>query len=421
MPVVTDELPALLHPFARPAAPAGSFVSIVAGSGAEVVDADGRRYVDALASLWYCQVGHGRPEIGAAVARQLSALEAFHLFDRFTNPGAEALAERLAELAPMPAARVFLTSGGSEAIESAVKLARAAQAAAGHPERTVVIGREPSYHGVTYAAMSLTGLAPNREGFGPMLPDVVRVPKDDLGALDVVAAEWPGRVAAVVAEPVVGAGGVYPPAPGYLAGLRAWCDRHGAYLLLDEVICGFGRLGRWWGAEHYGVEPDLVTFAKGVTSGYVPVGGVLVGRRVREPLEADRDFVLRHGHTYAGHPVGMAAALANLDLLEAEKLAERAPAIGARLGPGLAEMVDGDAVVGLRGDEGIWALALGPGVDATAVRDALLEEGVIARPIGRDTLAFCPPLVVSDAELDRCLEGAARAVARVAARRAAAP
>lgn len=406
-------LPSLLHPFARPAAARDSFVEIVAGQGAEVVDAAGRRYVDALGSLWYCNVGHGRPEIGEAVLAQMRQLEVFHTFDRFTNPVAEALAERLSGLAPMEGARVFLASGGSEAVETAIKLARLAQDLAGHPERTVIVSRRPSYHGVTYGAMTATGLPVNQRGFGPLLPDVVQVPHDDLEALDQLAEGVQGRVAAVIAEPVVGAGGVHPPRPGYLAGLRERCDRWGAYLVLDEVICGFGRLGAWWGAVHFGVRPDLVTFAKGVTSGYLPLGGVLVGQTVRGPLEADPATVLRHGYTYSGHPTTAAAALANLDLVEEEGLLTRAPGIAGRLGAGLAGLVDGEHVLECRGTQGIWALGLAPHLDAPVVRDALLAHGVIARPIGSSTLAFCPPLVVTDPQMDRCVQGTAAALADV--------
>ncbi len=411
-----SDVPHLLHAYSRPAAGRSGFVDIVAGDGAEVVDSTGRRYVDALGSLWYCNVGHGRREIGDAVVEQMRRLEVFHTFDRFTNRPAESLAERLSGLAPMPDARVFLTSGGSEAVETAVKLARVAQAWGGHPERTVVVSRKPSYHGVTYAALSATGIPANQAGFGPLLPDVVQVPYDDLDALDRVGREHEGRVAAVIAEPVVGAGGVLPPPEGYLGGVRERCDRWGAYLISDEVICGFGRLGRWWGAEHYGVRPDLVTFAKGVTSGYLPLGGVLVGAAVREALEADEDAVLRHGYTYGGHPTAAAAALANLDLIDREGLLGRAPVIGERLGAGLGSLVDGEQVLGHRGTQGIWAIELGDDLPAAAVRDAMLDHGVIARPIGSSTLAYCPPLVVADEQMDRCVEATRLGVAQVRSR-----
>lgn len=407
-------LPAQLHPFARPAATAASFVTIVAGEGATVIDDRGRRYVDGLASLWYCQVGHGRAEIADAVAAQCRRLAGFHTFDRFANQPAEELCARLVALAPMEGTRVFLAGSGSEAVESAIKLARLAHVQSGHPERTLIVSRRPSYHGVTYGAMSATGIPANQEGWGPMLTDVVQVDGDDLDELDALLASSSGRLAAIIAEPVVGAAGVFPPAPGYLQGLRQRCDRHGGLLILDEVICGCGRLGSWWGAQRYGVRPDLVSFAKGVTSGYQPVGGVLVGPAVRHALEGDPALVLRHGNTYSGHPAGAAAALVNLDIIAGEGLLERAGHIGAALADGLGGLVDGERVAGLRGDGGIWALALGPSTDAVAVRDAMLARGVIVRPIGTSTVAFCPPLVISDAELDRCVEVAGEAVAEVA-------
>ncbi|HEX3792972.1 MAG TPA: aminotransferase class III-fold pyridoxal phosphate-dependent enzyme [Acidimicrobiales bacterium] len=403
-------LPSLLHPFARPAAPRGAFVDIVAGQGAEVTDARGATYVDALGSLWYCNIGHGRTEIAEAVADQMRRLEVFHTFDRFTNPAADALADRLVGLAPMPEARVFLTSGGSESVETAIKLARIAHVQAGQPERTVIVSRKPSYHGVTYGAMSATGLPGNQAGFGPLLPDVIQIPYDDLTALDELPEEVQGRIAAVIAEPVIGAGGVYPPPPGYLAGLRERCDRLGAYLIFDEVICGFGRLGAWFAAEHFGVRPDMVTFAKGVTSGYLPLGGVLVGPAVRAPLESDPEFVLKHGYTYSGHPLPAAAALANLDIIENEGLLQRAKVIGERLGEGLATLVDGESVTGVRGTMGVWAIELAPQLDAPTVRNRLLDFGVIARPVGTSVLAYCPPLVITDEQMDRCVEGTKNAL-----------
>jgi putrescine aminotransferase len=409
-------LPSLLHPFARPGAPREVFVDIVAGSGAEVTDAKGNVYVDALGSLWYCNVGHGRPEIAEAVAAQMRRLEVFHTFDRFTNPRADELADRLVALAPMPGARVFLTSGGSESVDTALKLARIAQAQAGHPERTVGVSRTPSYHGVTYGAMSLTGLPGNRQGFGPLVPDVVQIPYDDSGALDQLVEATEGRIAAVIAEPVVGAGGVYPPPAGYLAALREWCDRTGAFLIFDEVICGFGRLGEWWAAEHFGVQPDMVTFAKGVTSGYLPLGGVVVGPAVRAPLESDAEFVFKHGYTYSGHPLPAAAAMANLDIIEREGLLAKAEGIGQTLGKGLGDLVDGEHVIGVRGTMGIWAIEFAPGLDAPAVRDALLDFGVIARPIGNTVLAYCPPLVITDDQMDRCVDGTQRAIKSVVGR-----
>lgn len=405
--MTSSDVPAFLHPYAPPARTADGFVRIVEGRGSVVVDDRGNEYIDGLGSLWYCQVGHGRPEIIDAITSQLTKLAAYQTFDRFTNAPADALCERLAEIAPMPDARVFLTTGGSESVETALKLARLAHYVGGQPERTLVVSRTPSYHGVNYGGMTATGLPLNREGFGPLLPDVVHVPYDDLDALDAVIAERGNELAAVIAEPVVGAGGVLPPPAGYLQGLRDRCDATGAFLILDEVICGFGRLGQWFGAEHYGVVPDLVTFAKGVTSGYQPVGGVLVGRRVREPLESDPAFMLRHGYTYTGHPTACAAGVANLEVIASESLAERAPKIGARLSEGLRQI---DALRDVRGDGAMWAAVLPDGTDASAVRDRMLERGVICRPLGTDAIAFCPPLVITDDQLDRCVEALLGAV-----------
>jgi len=246
--------------------------------------------------------------------------------------------------------------------------------------------------------MALTGLPLNRAGFGAGLADVVQVPKDDLAAVREVLQRLPGQVAAVFAEPVIGAGGVWPPAHGYLTGLRALCDQAGAHLVLDEVICGFGRLGSTF--DHFGARPDLTTFAKGVTSGYVPLGGVLVAPSVHEPLAADPSFVLRHGYTYSGHAAGCAAALACLDVTESEGLLERAALIGARLAPQLESLRDDGLVADVRGLGALWAVGVPDGVDPVAVRDRVLELGVVVRPIAPSTLAICPPLVIGDDDLD---------------------
>ena len=394
-------VPAFLHPFARPAAT--DFTTIVRGQGAAVWDADGNRYVDALASLWFCGIGHGRAEVADAVAAQMRDIAAFHAFDRFTTPAADALCERLAALAPMTDARVFLTSSGSEAVDSAMKLARAAFAAGGEPDRTIVVGRRHAYHGVTYGGLSAQGLPLNKEGFGPLLDQVVQVDHESTDEVGALFEQQGDRIAMVIAEPVIGAGGVIPPAPGYLERLRQLCDAYGALLCFDEVICGFGRLGAWWGSERYGITPDLVTFAKGLTSGYVPLGGVLVGRAARERLEADPGFVLRHGHTYSGHATACAAAMAVLGVLERDGLPGRAAHIGDVLGGGLAGLVEEGFLAGARGDHAIWAALLDDGLDAVRVRDELMARGVIARALGGSTVAFCPPLMIEDDDLEQCV------------------
>jgi putrescine aminotransferase len=397
-----------LHPFARPTRE--SFITIARGDGAVLWDTDGNEYLDAMASLWYCAVGHGRREIGDAVAAQIGELAAYSCFDPFTNGPADRLAEHLVSLTTMPEARAFFCGSGSEAVDTAMKLARLAHVLAGHPERSLIISRTRGYHGTNYGGTSAQGIAPNREGWGPLVPGVVQVPGDDIEALSVLMAERSGEVAAVIAEPVQGAGGVFPPPPGYLADLRRLCDQHGALLVFDEVITGFGRLGTWFAAEHYGVTPDLTTFAKAVTSGYQPLGGVLVGRAVRDALERDDTFLLRHGYTYSGHPAACAAALVNLDIIERERLLHEAVRIGDRLGTGLRSLAADGAIAAARGEVAVWAAVLRPDQDPVAVRDRMLALGVITRAIGTDTCTFCPPLVTTDAQIDRIVDALASAV-----------
>ncbi len=404
--------PAFLHPFAKPAAARSDFIEIVRGEGAIVFDAPGNRYVDAMASLWYCQVGHGRAEIAEATADQMRRLGGFHCFEKFTNEPADELAVELSALAPMPGARVFFTDSGSESVETAMKMARVAHFQAGHPEKQIIISRQTSYHGVNYGGTTATGLAANRVGYGELLADVIQVPQHDLDAVGAICATNAGRIAAIITEPVQGAGGVHPPHDGYLEGLRALADQQGAFLIFDEVICGFGRLGTWFGGGKFNVRPDMITFAKGVTSGYAPLGGVLVGEAVRAPLEADPSFILRHGYTYSGHPSACAAGLANLKLMRAENLVERANHIGEKLGPGLNRLREQGLVTDVRGLAGIWGVTLPEGMNNMVVRDWMLtygdgRRGVIPRPIpgaGGGYLAFCPPLVIEDADLDLILE-----------------
>jgi len=391
-----------LHPFARPAR--SEFLRIVRGEGAFVFDERGMRYVDAMASLWYMNVGHGHPEMIESITRQLRKLASYHSYEPFTNEPAEELAARIAEIAPMERPRVFFTSSGSESVDAAIKLARSAQIRARHPERVLIVSREHGYHGTTYGGTSAQGLPANQQGFGPLVPGFVHIPNNDLAAAETTFARHRGEIAAVIAEPVQGAGGVYPPAPGLLDGLRRLCDQHGAYLILDEVICGFGRLGAWFGAERFGVRPDLVTFAKGVSSGYIPLGGVIVSRAICEVLEADESFVLRHGHTYSGHPTACAAGLAALTITRREGLLERALHVGKRLEDGLRSLVRQGLLAEVRGDGAVWAAALLPGRDSVAVRDAMLQAGVIVRAVNATTIAFCPPLVIGDAEIDSCTE-----------------
>lgn len=393
--------PAFLHPFAPPRK--SDFIRIVGGEGSVVWDDTGNRYIDGMASLWYMSVGHGHPVMVEAIARQAATLAAYHTFDPFTNEPSESLAEKILELSPFPTGRVFFAGSGSEAVDTAMKIARVAQREAGRSERTIIVSRENGYHGVNFGGTSAQGIPANREGWGPLVGDVVTVPGRDVEAVARVFAERGDTVAAVLTEPLQGAGGVFPPPDGYLAGLRRLCDTHGAYLVFDEVISGFGRLGSWFAAQHYGVVPDMITFAKAVTSGYVPLGGVVLGPAVAAALAANDGFVLRHGYTYSGHPLATAAGLAALGIHEEEGLVARATHIGARLSDGLRALHADGLVSEVRGEGGVWAVGLTDGRDAPAVRDAALGLGVIVRPIGT-SLAMCPPLVISDAELDRIVD-----------------
>lgn len=391
-----------LHPFAPPTRDRDDFVTIVGGDGAVVYDSEGNGYIDAMASLWYMNVGFGNQEIAAALAEQAATLAAFHTFSTFTNEPAEALAARVAGLSPFADPRVFFCSSGSEAVDTALKLARAAQAQGGSPERVVILSRERAYHGVNYGGTSISGLPVNQGGFGPFVGSTVLVDPDDVGKLEATFAAYPGEVAAVITEPVQGAGGVFPPPDGYLHGLRELCDANGAFLIFDEVITGFGRLGTWFAAQRFGVQPDLITFAKGVTSGYVPMGGVIVGEAVRQRLEADEDFVLTHGYTYSGHPVAAAAGLKTLEIMERDDLLARVPMIEERLGGGLVGMGEAGLLPAVRGIGGMWAVETPAGLDATLVAERMRSRGVIARP-AYGSLIFCPPLVITEAQLDETL------------------
>jgi adenosylmethionine-8-amino-7-oxononanoate aminotransferase len=307
---------------------------------------------------------------------------------------------------------VLFTTGGSEAVDGALKLARVAHQATGDGGRTVILGRHFAYHGVMFGGISAGGLPANRQAFGPLLPDFGQVDRDSLQAMrDEVAYQGPGRIAAIVAEPVIGAGGVFPPGEGYLEGLRELCDDAGAFLIFDEVITGFGRLGSWFGAQHYGVTPDLLTFAKAVTSGYLPLGGVFVGPAVRERLEANPSFLLTHGTTYAGHPSCCAAGLANLAILRDEDLPARAADAGRRLRAGLDGLADRPGVREIRGEGLVQAIGLEAPLTAMDLAEALLTRGVVGRAIPyANTVAFSPPLVISDDEVDELVAAAGAAL-----------
>jgi adenosylmethionine-8-amino-7-oxononanoate aminotransferase len=393
----------LWHPFADMAAVRSAELVLERGEDVWVFDTEGRRYFDGTAALWYANVGHGREEIVEAVAAQMRRLEAYSTFGDFANPPALELASLLADLAPMEDARVFFGSGGGDGIDAAVKLARRYFLETGEPDRLHVISRTNSYHGTHGYGTSIGGIPANTTGWGRLAPDASQVPHDSVEALeaeiDRVGAE---RVAAVFAEPVIGAGGVYPPVPGYLEGLARLAHDAGALFVCDSVICGFGRLGTWYGIERFDAAPDMVVFAKGVTSGYQPLGGVVVSGRVAEPFfAAPGGPMFRHGATYAGHPAACAAGLANCAILERDGLLTRGRDLEGDLLAALSPLAEHDLVSEVRGGMGLLAaveiapdaLERQPGLHF-AVAAGARERGVLVRPLGSG-VATSPPLTAT--------------------------
>jgi putrescine---pyruvate transaminase len=392
----------LWHPFADMGQVRSAELVIERGEDVWVWDREGRRYLDATASLWYANVGHGRHEIADAVAAQMGRLESYSAFGDFANEPALELAEMLTDLAPMPS-RVFLGSGGGDAIDTAAKLARRYWFELGEPERTVLFSRTAGYHGTHGFGTALAGIPANREGFGDQVK-TVQVAHDSLEAMEAeIERVGAQRVAAVFVEPVIGAGGVYPPLPGYMEGLAALCARTGVLLVIDSVICGFGRLGTWFGVERWEVEPAMIVFAKGVTSGYLPLGGVLVSEQVAEPVwRAPGGPVLRHGQTYSAQATCCAAALANIALLARDGLLERGRQLERPLLDALAPLTAHETVAEVRGGVGLLAaveltgevLERRPDAIAVLTRE-VREHGVLIRPLGK-AIAVSPPLTVDE-------------------------
>src|SRR5262245_3610935 len=298
----------------------GAEFVIARGEGALVWDVDGREYLDATAGLWFANVGHGRAEIAAAAAEQMTLLAAHHTFGDVANEPARELADRVAALAPLDDAAVFFGSGGSDAVDTAGKIARRYWSLLGQPERQVILSRQFGYHGMHAYGTSLGGIAANQEGLGTLVEGVLVVPNDDPDELEAALDRLGSRAAAFIGEPVIGAGGVIPPPDGYWPAVERILRERGVLFIADEVICGFGRLGRWFGVERYGVTPDLITCAKGLTSGYMPLGAVIASGQVRAPFWEHGAPPFRHGYTYSGHAAACAVGLANLDILEREGL-----------------------------------------------------------------------------------------------------
>ena len=377
----------------------GNMPVIVRGSGQYVYDNRGKRYLDGLSGLFVSQIGHGRAEVAEAGARQATELAYFPLWS-YAHPRAIELAERLGALAPGQLNRVFFTTSGSEAVESAWKLAKQYFKTIGQPGRYKVISRDIAYHGTSMGALAITGLPGIKEPFEPMAPGGVRVPNTNFyRAPDFVASdletfgrwaadeigraierEGPESVAAVFLEPVQNSGGCFPQPPGYFARVREICDRHGVLLVSDEVICAFGRLGYYFGSQRYGYQPDIITFAKGVTSGYSPLGGMMVSDALMEPFGSGREDIsgfesprraghtqgrgpsgtatFLHGVTFAGHPVSAAVALANLDVFEKEDLLGNVRANEGAFRATLEKLGDLPVVGDVRGDGYFYGIEL---------------------------------------------------------------
>lgn len=397
--------------------------------------ADRRAVLDGAAGLWCCNAGHNRDPIVAAIKRAAAQLDYAPAF-QFAHPQAFAVASRIAALAPADLDCLFFCNSGSEAVDTALKIALAYHNVRGEGARTRLIGRERAYHGVGFGGISVGGIANNRKFFGTLLAGVDHLPatysrehqafvagEPDWGAhladdLErIVALHDAATIAAVIVEPMAGSTGVLPPPRGYLERLRTICDRHGILLIFDEVITGFGRLGCAFAAERYGVTPDLITFAKGVTSGAVPMGGVIARRPIHDAFMRgpEQSIELFHGYTYSAHPLACAAALAALDLYRDEKLFERARKI---------EPLFADAAMTLKGLPGVLdirTVGLAAGIDLApragangargyeAMDRAFRDEDLLIRVSG-DTLAVCPPLIVSEAQIGQIFDNLARVI-----------
>ena len=416
---------------------------IVRGSGQYVYDTRGKRYLDGLSGLFVSQIGHGRAEVAEAGARQATELAYFPLWS-YAHPRAIELAERLAALAPGDLNRVFFTTSGSEAVESAWKMAKQYFRAIGQPSRYKVLSRAIAYHGTSMGALAITGLPGIKAPFEPLPPGGVRVPNtnfyrapgfvaDDLNAFGRWAAdeierailrEGPDSVAAIYLEPVQNSGGCFPPPPGYFQRVRSICDRYGVLLVSDEVICAFGRLGYYFGSERYGYQPDIITFAKGVTSGYSPLGGMIVRDHLAEPFMSGHATFL-HGITFAGHPVSAAVALANLDVFERDNLLGNVRANESGFRATLEKLLDLPIVGDVRGAGYFYGIEL---VKDKATKEtfdddeserllrgflshALFDAGLVCRADDRGdpVIQLAPPLICTQEHFDE-IEQILRAV-----------
>ena len=390
------------HPFAEMSKVKLDPFVVDRGEGIYVFDESGNRYLDAASSLWYMNVGYGRDEIIEAMDAQARKLPAFHTFiDYATRPPLE-LAARIAAVSPDPDSKVFFGSGGSDAVDTAAKMARRYFNAIGQPDRTVFISREWAYHGMHPYGTSLGGLAPNADGYGgELVADVVHVPHDDADAVDkAIEHAGPERIAGIFVEPVIGAGGIRPVPVEYLQTIQRSVREAGGLYISDEVITGFGRAGtHWFAATKFGLEPDLLTFAKGVTCGYAPLGGVVAAPHIAEPFFEQPGLIFRHGYTYSGHSTACVAGLAVMEIIEREGLLQRTEELEDEIYQALLVLEDLDVVDHIR--RGVGALAaiqLKVGEDETLparAAAACRENGVITRAIAGGGLQVSPPFIMT--------------------------
>ena len=396
---------ALWQPQAQMSTALANRVTIVAGEGSWLETDQGVRLLDATAGLWHANVGHGRETIALAAAEQMRKLETYHTFGTYVNDQAVSLADRVAQLTPIDDAKVFFVSGGSDAIDTAAKLARRFWQLQGQTNKRIIISREWAYHGLHGFGTSIGGIPYNREGYGSesLIPETARVPANDADALEAeILTLGPDRVAAVFAEPIIGTGGVILPAPGYLQRVDQLCREHDILFVADEVITGFGRTGEMFATTLYELSPDMMIVAKGITSGYAPLGGVLIAPRLWEPFFADDAPIFRHGVTYSGHATACAVAHANLDVLESERLVQRVAELAPVLEQAMEPLAKHPLVTEVRTGTGLLAgVQLAPEVDGPTIARACLESQVIVRIITNNTIQISPPFVIEEGELWR--------------------
>ena len=390
------------------------------GEGAILWDVRGTRYIDGLSCFWNVNVGHGRKELAEAAARQMEQLAFVNSYAGSSNPPAITLAARVAALAQDSLNTVFFTTGGGESNDTAFKTARFYWALKGQPEKTKIISRINGYHGTTLGATSATELPAFHPRFGPPVPGFLHVPAMDPEALrETIEREGAETVAAIIGEPVQGAGGVYPPPDDYFPRVRRICDDYDVLFIADEVITGFGRLGTFWGLQQWDVVPDIVSFAKGITSGYLPLGGVIFSDEIRNTIyDQPPSIKWMHAFTYSAHAACCAVANANLDVIDREGLVERAARLAPRLHTNLAGLREDSSIKEVRGLGMMAGIELNPGAiegGAGAVIAGLKQRGVFTRYRG-DTICLAPPLVTKEEELDELCDSVISTIRDLAAR-----